>query len=135
MTSFYDYHIQTWVSNLYWSTNLSVWSVEEHSQEKNFQVSCTINNNKIMSRMYEFGFTVVHYLIGINYIHLILWFLAVKVAFIYRQNKHQEPTYCILLFRYCIISILFVQCTAIRCQSIIKLNHILQKFTLEIWLV
>lgn len=88
-----------------------------------------------MSRMYEFGLTVVHYLIGINYIHLILWFLAVKVAFIYRQNKHQEPTYCILLFRYCIISILFVQCTALRCQSIIKLNHILQKFTPEIWLV
>lgn len=135
MTSFNDYHIQTWVSNLYWSTNLSVWSVEEHSQEKKFQVSCIINNNKIMSRMYEFGFTVVHYLIGINYIHLILWFLAVKVAFIYRQNKHQEPTYCILLFRYCIISILFVQCTALRCQSIIKLNHILQKFTPEIWLV
>lgn len=85
-----------------------------------------------MSRMYKFNFTVVHNLIGINYIHLILSFLAVKVAF--RQTKHQEPTYCTSLLRYCIISILFVQCSAaLRFQSIIKLIHILQKSTLEFW--
>lgn len=85
-----------------------------------------------MSRMYKFNFTVVHDLIGINYIHLILRFLALKVAF--RQTKHQEPTYCTSLLRYCIISILFVQCSAaLRFQSIIKLIHILQKSTLEFW--
>lgn len=64
-TSFHDYHIQTWVSYLYWSTNLSRMVCRALSR-KIFQVSCIINNNKIMSRMYKFSFTVVRYLIGIK---------------------------------------------------------------------
>lgn len=51
-----------------------------------------------MSRMYEFGFTVVHYLIGINYIHLILWFLAVKVAFIYIDRTNTKSLHIAFCF-------------------------------------
>lgn len=64
-TSFHDYHIQTWVSNFYWATNLSRMVCRALSR-KIFQVSCIINNNKIMSRMYKFSFTAVRYLIGIK---------------------------------------------------------------------